>query len=404
MFKKIILVVGFSGLTLGLGFLLYRFFFAPAPTAPPPTGAPSVPPVTGLPVAAPGVPTPGVPAAPGAVGLPTAAPSAIAAGGRTQTQALTTSPVLSMTVGADGMMSYYDRIDGKFYRIGADGTVRALSETAFPSARQVTWSPDAGKAVIEFPDESKIVYDFERQKQATLPKHWEDFSWSGDGESIVAKSMGFDPDNRWLISVRADGTGAKLIEPLGDNADKVIVNVSPDAEVVAFSDTADPIGFDAKEYHVIGQNGEDFKTLRIDGFGFMPKWTPDGDRLLYSAATQGDDYRPSLWLVNAKGQAIGTGRTPLGIHTWADKCTFSDETTVYCAVPDFLPTGAGLQREVAFGIPDTLYKIDLRSGSTTVVGRPEDDTSMTSLVVSPDGSQVMFTDQRSGTIRSMRLK
>lgn len=404
MFKKIALIVAFVGLTLGLGFLLYRFFFAPAPPAPPPTGAPAVPPVTGLPVAAPGAPTPGVPAVPGAVGLPTAAPSAVAAGGRTQTRPVTTSAVLSLAAGTDGTWSYYDRGDGKFYRLAADGSVRALSESSFPSARQVTWSPDAGKAIIEFPDDSKIVYDFERQKQVTLPKHWQDFSFTGDGSTIVTKSMGFDPDNRWLIAVKSDGTGAKLIEPLGENADKVIVNASPDGEVVAFSDTADPIGFDSKEYHVIGQNGEDFKTLRVDGFGFMPKWTPDGERLLYSAATQGDGYRPSLWLVNAKGQAIGSGRTNLGIHTWADKCAFGDDVFVYCAVPDILPTGAGLQREVAFGIPDTIYKIDLRSGSTTVVGRPEEDATMTSLAVAPDGSQLMFTDQRSGALRSMRLR
>lgn len=402
--KKLALVIAFLAVTVGIGYLLYRFFFAPAPVpivVPPATTTPIT---GGLPSAGTGRPTSGgVPTTPG--GLPAAQQlPQVAAGGPTATPRVTEASVLAPTLSSTGGLNYYSQADGKFYRQLPDGTMRTLSETGFPAVQNVNWSPSGDKAVLEFPDRSKVIYDFQTQKQVSIPSHWQDFSFSADGKQLAAMSIGNDPSNRWLITFAADGTDAQLVEPLGNNADKVTVSYSPNGQTVAFSDTGDPVGFDQRDMLLIGKNGENLKPLRVDGFGFEPKWSPNGSQLLFSASAQTDDYKPTLWFAGAQGNSIGDNRTNLGVHTWADKCTFADAQTVYCAVPDSLPEGAGLQREVAVGVPDSIQKIDLRSGTVSTVGRPSTDTSIKDIVVSSDGSKLYFTDALSGTLSQMQLR
>jgi hypothetical protein len=404
--KKIALVVLFLAVTVGVGYLLYRFFFAAAPTEVVTTPTEETGPggvLTGPAERPPG--EPGETATEGGViipGLPTASP--VAKGGVTLTTPVSADPVLEPKMAADGSLSYYNRADGKFYRTQNDGTLAAMSGKTFPEAQSVDWSPGADKAIIAFPDDSKVLYDFSAQRQTTLPKHWEDFSWGGDGRTVAAKTIGFEPENRWLMTFSTDGAQTELIEPLGDNADKVIVNFSPDGSTVAFSDTAEPIGFSSQEYLVIGQNGENNRPIRVEGFGFSPLWTPSGDSIIYSAAGASEQYVPTLYFVNAKGETIGDNRTNLGIHTWAEKCSFHDESTVYCAVPDQLPAGSGLEPGLAEGIPDSIYRIDLLNGTTTAVGRPEFDTTIKDVMVSPDASKLYYTDAVTGLLQEMRLK
>lgn len=400
--KKIALIVAFLAITVGIGYFMYRLFFGGAPSVPTevPEEVPGAP-TTGLPSAGGAQPT--VPGAPAPVGLPAA--DEVARGRATQTQSVSGgAAVLEPIITTAGNLNYYNRDDGKFYRQLDDGTLAALSEKTFPFVQNVEWAPAGDKAVLEFPDDRNIIFDFSQQKQITLPQHWEDFDFSGDGRSIAAKSISEDPANSWLITFDASGQNAQLIEPIGDQGDKVIVDFSPDNSVVAFSDTAEPAGFDTHDQLLIGRNGENFKALRVEGFGFTPLWSPDGKNLLYSAAGAADEYVPNLWFSGAKGQEIGTNRTRLNILTWADKCTFADNETVYCAVPDGLPEGAGLQRDVADGIFDHIEKIDLRSGINTRIGRPAVDTSISTVLVSPDGSKLFFTNASTGVLEEMRLK
>jgi hypothetical protein len=113
---------------------------------------------------------------------------------------------------------------------------------------------------------------------------------------------------------------------------------------------------------------------------------------------------PLLWLVDATPATMGENRHSLGIYTWADKCTFSSATTVYCAVPKNLPINAGLQRALYVDYPDSVYRIDTASNKVTLVAVPETDTTMENLSVGNDGANLYFTDRDDGTIQTMRLK
>ena len=237
-----------------------------------------------------------------------------------------------------------------------------------------------------------------------MPKHWEDFSFSAGGEQIAAKSIGIDSDNRWLITSNADGSEARAIEPLGDNAGKVIVSWSPTGEAIAFSKTGNAQGFDTSEIFLVGQNHENLKSLIVEGRDFRPLWTNNGEQLLYSVYSSANDYKPTLWISDARGDSIGANRHSVGLNTWADKCAASGATVVYCAVPTSLPEGAGLAPKVAQSIPDQIFRIDTQSGTKVLIGSPAENVSVSQLSVSNDEKFLYYTDATSGVLRKMQLR
>lgn len=401
--KRLLLAIVFVlvaiGLAVGIYFVFFRSVVVPTFTKPTPSGAP----VSGLPSSITGAPeTPaGAPGAPGT--LPTI--PTIAQGGATQTTAITDHQAIGVTAIAGGSsVAYYDPADSRFYKVNADGSVSKISNQQFFDVQHVTWAAGAQKAVLEYPDGSNIFYDFNKNAQVSLPKQWDSFDFSKDGSQIAAKSIGTDPNNRWLITANPDGSNARAIEPLGENADKVTVSWSPTREAIAFSATGDTQGLDAVSMLVIGQNHENFKALNVDGRDFRPQWTPDGTQLLYSVYSSNNAYKPTLWLSGARGDEIGADRQKIGLDTWADKCTFSDAHTVYCAVPTDLPDNYGLQPTLADTIPDQVYRVDLSTGNKTLIGAPAENSSMKQLVVSGDGSKLFYTEAQSGVLREMRLK
>lgn len=304
------------------------------------------------------------------------------------------------SLNASGNFRFYNAGDGKFYSVLPNGAIANLSNQVFFNAQKITWAKNKNTAVVEYPDSSKIIYNFDTGKQVTLPKHWQDFSFSEDGSQIAAKSLGLDPSNRWLVTVDSDGTGAKLIEPLGDNADKVTVNWSPNRQVVAFSQTGAPQGGERREVLFVGLNGENFKSAIVEGSGFQPQWSTTGKKLLYSVHSSRSDFKPELWLVDSYGDSIGNNRRLLSLNTWADKCTFSNDDTAFCAVPKDLPTGAGMSREIAAFNYDELYKIDLKTGLKTPITLNANH-NITNISYDPVRNKLIFTDlNKSGIFES----
>lgn len=398
--KRILLAILLIVIAVSAGVGIYFVFFR-APVVPRPIAPVNAPPITGLPTAPTGAP----PGAPAIVPSPLPEIPKIAQGGPTQTTQLTTTSVKNVTLSGDGRAAaYYDQTDGRFYRVSPDGTVAKLSGKQFFNVDKVTWAPGASRAVLEYPDGANIMYDFTADKQVTLPKHWEDFSFSPNGDQIVSKSIGVNPDNRWLIVSSADGSQAQAIEPLGDNADKVISSWSPNDQVIAFSDTAtEGRGFDTQEIYLVGKNHENFKSLIVEGQDFRPLWSSDGKQLLYSVYNSQNGYRPQLWISGAQGNDIGANRHSISLNTWADKCTFTDSTTVYCAVPTSLPEGAGLQPPLFRDIPDQIFKVDITTGAKTMIGAPSEGSSISTLMVSTDGQFLTYTDAN-GILRQMQLR
>lgn len=403
-FKKIALIILFIGVTVGIAYALYMLFFqAPIEELPPEELVNA--PVTGLPSAQPGQPV--VPGAPGGVpGLPAVPPvSPVADGGVTVVTPVAPVPTVGASLSPSGQLNYYNRSDGKFYRLNPDGTTTSLSNKTFFNVSSAKFDPATGnKAIIEYPDGANVMFDFSTGTQVTLPRHWEGFDFNPSGTQIVAKSVGIDPDARFLVVSNPDGSAAKAVQELGENQDKVQVNWSPNNEVIATATTGRSFGVDRQEVYLLGQYGENFKSMIVEGLDFRPKWAPGGEQLMYSVAGSLSDWKPQLWIVDAQGDNIGRNRKSISVNTWADKCTFQDKDNVYCAVPNELPRGAGLQPAIADGTPDTIYRINLTTGLQTKVAVPEGSHTIGSLMLTPDKKNLYFTDKSSGVLNKIRLE
>ena len=397
--KKILLIISLILITILLGFGLYYLFSKTIPkevTPPVKEGVPGVVVPGFTPSGERIVTTTGPDGQIITTTLPTAGVVPSVGQGFYQAETVTkivTQPVSFPAINnSNGEMRFYNENDGKFYRVKGDGAVENLSEKVFYGVSQTTWANKSDKAVLEFPDQSKIIYNFEKDKQYTIPSHWEEFSFSPDDDKIAAKSIGYSSENRWLITVGDDGAGTNLIEPMGDNADKVTVSWSPNRQVVAFSKTgANDLGAYRKEILLVGQNSENFKSITVEGLGFDSQWSPTGQKLLYNVYSPNSDFKPELWIVNSSGDYIGSGRELLKLNTWADKCTFADDNTLYCAVPRSLPQGAGISPNIANGTPDDLYKIDLTNGFKTVVNL-DGDYSIKNIYFDKNENKLMFSD------------
>ena len=179
---------------------------------------------------------------------------------------------------------------------------------------------------------------------------------------------------------------------MGENAERVTVDWSPTKKVVALARTGQSLGTDRQEILLIGLNGENFKSLTVEGRGMQSQWSPTGEQLLYSVYSERSDFKPELWIVNADGDKVDTNRRPIALNTWAEKCAFANERYVYCGVPAELDIGAGFDPSIADNTSDQIYRIDLRSGIKTLI-ETNDPHVIDTMFVSEDGSKIHFTDK-----------
>lgn len=328
-------------------------------------------------------------------------------GDKTLVQQVGESDVSDITLtDTGGEILYYDPSDGKFYQIDEYGNLIALSDVVYENVDEVTWGNDKDKAILEFPDESNVYYNFEEDQQYTLPKEMEDFSFSPTDGEIGYKYMAMDEEDRWLGVAAPDGSGIRGLEQLGDNDANVDVDWSPSGQAVAtFFDFIDG---GRQQVGVVGTKGENFKSMTVHGMDFRSDWSPDGQRMLYSTFTEANDYKPTLWVVDAYGDDIGKNRQELGVSTWVDKCTFSGSSTAYCAVPTELPRGAGFADGVADETSDHIYKVDLTTGQSSLIAIPsneygENTFTIEQMLVTEDGDTLYFKDTNSQKLNKIDL-
>lgn len=393
--KKIGLIFGFTALVILLGFLIFKIFFGSSPAQPPVATIPPQDQPTNLPLSN-NAPEGQKSAQQNNTGLPLAGQPTLSGQPediqpQIEITPLETSDNQSLHIGGDGTsVVTFDALDGKFYRISPSGKTETLTDQTFKGANAITFSPKADKAVISFIDNSKIVYDFEQKKQVTIPKHWEQFDFSPEGDKIAFKSTADSPENRWLAVANADGSGGKLLEPLGKKGEFFDVNWSPSNQIVGTF--REGIDSERERLYFIGLNGENFKSTVIEGRGIETMWTPKGERLMYSSFSAKSGYRPELWIVDALGDTIGQNRQRLNIQTWAHKCTFATPESLYCAVPASLNEGAGLL-PATVDSPDILYKIDMQTGGKTKIAELPAKYTVDSLIVPQDQSAIFFRDK-----------
>ncbi len=125
-------------------------------------------------------------------------------------------------------------------------------------------------------------------------------SWSHDGTRIVFASAG----HLWLVS--PDGSG--LLQLTNDTANRDdYPDWSPDDQQITFqSERKLPDGRDSSAIKVIGVDGEgrkvllDVYTRKEWNFIGEPRWSPDGNKIVFTVKTRGDEY--DIWLMDVTPQ------------------------------------------------------------------------------------------------------
>lgn len=311
----------------------------------------------------------------------------------------------NISLAQDGSLRFYSSDNNKFYRVTSDGVSTPLSSKLFYSVESVTWSRDANKAILEYPDGKNVYYNFSTSKQYTLPDNWHDFSFDPSGQKIVFMNDDINPENRWLAIANPDGTSVEFINQVGDNANKVIPSWSSDGSVVAFSKTGEAMGAWMQEIYLIGKNDENFPSLKVNGRGFEPKWAEDTNTLLYSVYNAETNYNPELWIATSEDNNVAAQNINLRINTWARKCDFNlDSSKLYCAVPDNLEKASGLFPELSGSYTENIYEIDMKTGKKSEIASPDGRISVEQLFVSSNETEVYYKNEITGLIEKIKLR
>jgi len=401
--KKLGLFAMIIGSAITFGFLIYFFFFRPFFVSTPSTDTDGQLTEGELPTAGTGGERPVIGTdGPLTEGEPLTPPVVEQTAIVSQVKQLTDKSIIDPVQTADGSIIYYQGDDDKFYRVTPSGDISPVSSKLFYDVQNISWSGDRNRAVLEYPDGSNIVHDFAANRSYTLPSHWQEFSFAPGNERIAFKSVGLDPENRFLAVSSINGAETKIIENMGDKVNNFQVNWSPNNSMVATFDE----GVDAgrSEVYFVGLNKENFRSLPVNGYGFEGKWSPAGNQLLYNVYSSGTDYRPRLWITQAGPTDVGAARRQLYLETWSDKCTFAGDTRVICAVPTNLPFGAALDRTVAANLSDRIYDIDLTTGAQRLINTGATNYTVTQPMVSADGSTLYFTDNGDNRLYQIELK
>lgn len=341
--------------------------------------------------------------------------SEVAKGGFTKTNFLNNTKVEHTVLNKNkDSLFVYNPDDSKFYKMDNLGNLEALSDKKFHNVSNVTWSPNKDEGILEYPDGSNIVYNFETEEQVTLPRHWQDFSFSDSGKDIAFKSYANNPEDNWLAISKNDGSNPIPIEPLGENGQYVDVKISPTDQIVATF--RKPSTGSRQEIYFIGKNKENFKLTMVEGYNFKSQWSPDGKKMLYSVTNQDNNNKPQIWIVNAHGESIGSKRTKLPITSFADRCVFDNSgNNIYCAEPIEMPNNAGVLTSFLknsatdeFGqpipIPSMIVKVNIHSKAKDIIAIPDELSDIDNIYLNDKEDLLFYTDNEFGLIRKIKLK
>jgi hypothetical protein len=337
----------------------------------------------------------------------------VAQGGFTNSQEVVSKDVKSPDFSnSNDALVYYDQQNQSFYRVNDDGSIFKMSDNKFYSVVDVVWSPTKNQALIEYPEDAnvaynKILYDFDQDRALTsFQKEMKDFNFSNNGENISAKWIGDYRDHNYLVTSDIYGNGFKFVEPIVDKQDDVQTIWSPDSEILAtYRETFDG---DRQEIFFINENNKNLKSLVVDGRGFEAKWSPKGNKIVYSVFNSRTDYSPTLWIANGQGDGLGGGKRYVGLNTWIDKCDFSQNNSdlIYCAVPDYLPQGSAWYPELAKDVPYHIYRVDINTGRKEKVADPIVNgarVSIDEIHLGEDDQVLYYTNESDGHLYSIDL-
>jgi dipeptidyl aminopeptidase/acylaminoacyl peptidase len=232
--------------------------------------------------------------------------------------------------GPDGQIQIFTR--------EADGTnPRAITDPPAGETYDVdpAWSPDGSTIAFARSNARGISVfvvdaDGRNQRELTDPSlSAQEPEWSPDG-SMIAFSTGCDG----IMVMRANGTGVRSVVPSDGNDCPVSPTWSADGTSLVFQNDG--------ELFVVGVDGTDLRNLTktFEAYEANPAWSPDGDRIAFVRAVDGDGSS-EIWTMSPTGADLtlvaGGELSPLFSAVWSPDGQYlliEHDEAVFRARPD----------------------------------------------------------------------
>jgi len=202
-------------------------------------------------------------------------------------------------------------------------------------------------------------------------------AWSPDGQKLaysVRERHGFGQ----IQIVNVDGTGQRQLTSLDSGA--CMPDWSPEGDQLAFNTcygvlpmgekiSLNPHGATGPRIAIVGKNGENLKVL-TDGYG--PRWSPNGQQLLFSRMGTSPGEKGEIWIVNVDGSGL---RRVLGDQS-------------INLEPEWFPDGNAIAFASRREKRSAIFRVNL-DGSGVIKIANDKDLPFFSPILSPDGKEII---------------
>ena len=325
--------------------------------------------------------------------------------GEIKVKAISAEPILAPTLSADKTkVIYYASKNGNIWQSDFDGSnLTKVSSANLPNLFDVIWSPDKSKVINIYQDQSenvsKSLYNFKTGSITPLSNNVQEISWSPSGDKIAYQYYNSQTGANTITISNPDGTNWKAVLNLRMRN----LNVNWVKSGISFYEK--PSGLVQSSLFLLDPLAKKFNKILSNIYGLSIKWSPLGDKILYSKTSKGGK---GIGLFVALKD--GTGETGIGIASLPEKCVWSqDDRTIFCAVPKNINSANVLPDDFYKGFfvaDDEFWKINLDTGEKTPLLSPSEKIGSydaTKLFLSPLEDYLFFVNKKDGLLYSIKL-
>lgn len=307
------------------------------------------------------------------------------------------SPVIS-----DDRVMYYHKKNGNTFEAKIDGSsVIRVSSNNFKSLVKALWGPKKEKVISIIKQEDlnlnqKYLYNFKTKTSTLLDKNIRHISWAPNQDKIAYQYYNPQDQSESHISI-ANPDGSNW-ENIFKTRMKNLIIEWPSPDKIAFRTR--PSGLAQSVLYIIDTNGENIKKIK-QSFGLTTLWSPSGNKLLFSETdSQGKNLKLKIVdLIKNKVQEIK-------LKTLPEKCVWSNEETIFCAVPKKLPDDIVMPDsfyQESVSLSDNFWKIDLQKEQAELQVKPKNNYNATNLIMSKDKERILFIDRKDNLLYGLKL-
>lgn len=287
---------------------------------------------------------------------------------------------IALATSSQIFVRFVEKGTGNVYEVSPENSTETrLSNTTIPKIQEVIWQGDATHLIARYTKdgEGDTIQSYYAALGTPAPGET-DGSLQGSYLSDNIASIATNPDQNKIFYIIGNSGGSTGIMSNWNGTGKVQIFASPLKEWLPEWQTVNTVSLLTKPsanvsgflFFLNTKNGALRRAMSgIPGLSAIV--SPDSNLALYSQSG------PSGLSLNLYSFKTGTSES-VAVATLPEKCIWSknDLTTIYCAVPKYLPTGAypddWYQGAVSFS--DDIWKIDAATGVARLTARLKDSS------------------------------